>query len=315
MMRIGEAARRSGVTVKAVRYYEALGLLNPERAPNGYRNYDEDHVRILAEIRELSAAGISVRATRPFVECLGLGHAHGDDCVSSLAEYRRSIAEIDRVIASMTTHRARLVARLDESAARGFDKEITMTDYTTLPAGLPVPEDDGAADHLPGTALPNITLPTSDGSTVALKHLGPGRAVIYLYPLTGRPGVDLPEGWDSIPGARGCSTEDCDFRDHFDDLRAAGAQQVFGMSSQSVEYQAEVVDRLRLPFPMISDENFALGEALRLPTFTAPGHERLYARLTLIIQDGTIEHAFYPIFPPNAHAREVFDWLKLSAGD
>ncbi|MCD1286120.1 MerR family transcriptional regulator [Brevibacterium sp. GP-SGM9] len=310
-MRIGEAARRAGVTVKAVRYYERLGLLSPERNANGYRDYGEDHVRILAEIHDLSAAGISVRATRPFVECLKLGSEHSDDCVSSLAEYRRSINEIDRLVASLTAHRARLVARLDQSAARGFDKEKnTMTDYTTLPDGLPVPEDDGAADHLPGTAIPDLTLPSSDGGSIKLGNLGPGRVVIYLYPLTGRPGVDLPDGWDSIPGARGCSTEACNFRDHFDDLKSAGAELVYGLSSQDPVYQAEVVDRLRLPFPMISDEAFALGKVLNLPTFSAPSRESLYARLTLIIRDGVIEHVFYPIFPPNEHAGQVLEWLR-----
>jgi len=310
-MQISKAARRAGVSVKAVRYYERMGLLTPERTANGYRNYDESHVRILAEIRELSAAGISVRDTRPFVECLQQGHEHSDDCASSLAEYRRSITEIDRVVASLTAHRVRLVARLDQSAARGFAaKENAMTDHTSLPEDLPVPEDDGAADHLPGTALPDLALPTSDGDTVHLSSLGEGRTVIYLYPLTGRPGVDVPEGWDSIPGARGCSTEACDFRDHYQDLQRAGADHVFGLSSQDTAYQAEVIERLRLPFPMISDEGFALGEALHLPTFAAPGHDRLYARLTLMVRDGVIEHAFYPIFPPNEHAGQVLDWLE-----
>jgi peroxiredoxin len=188
-----------------------------------------------------------------------------------------------------------------------------MTDYTVLPDNLPVPEDDGAADHLTGLAMPALTLPASDGSTVDLAALGPGRTIIYLYPLTGRPGVDLPEGWDSIPGARGCSTEACDFRDHFADLQQAGAARVYGMSSQDPEYQAEVVTRLRLPFAMLSDERFALGEAIGLPTFAAPGHDRLYARLTLVVRDGLIEHVFYPIFPPNTHAQEVLAWLHEAA--
>jgi peroxiredoxin len=122
-----------------------------------------------------------------------------------------------------------------------------MTDYTTLPADLPVPEDDGAAAHLPGAPMPDLELTTSSGEPIDLGDLGPGRTVVYLYPLTGQPGLDLPDGWDSIPGARGCSTEACDFRDHFAELRDAGAQQVFGLSSQSSGYQAEVVDRLRLP--------------------------------------------------------------------
>ena len=124
------------------------------------------------------------------------------------------------------------------------------------------------------------------------------------------PGVDLPQGWDEIPGARGCSTEACDFRDHFAELEAAGASRVFGMSSQDVPYQAEVVARLNLPFSMISDQGLALADALQLPTFAAPGHDRLYARLTLVIRDGVIEHVFYPIFPPNTHAQQVLAWLR-----
>jgi peroxiredoxin len=185
-----------------------------------------------------------------------------------------------------------------------------MTDYTTLPDDLPVPPDDGAADHLPGTTMPSLSLPTSDGGAVQLGAPVPGRVVVYLYPLTGRPGVDLPAGWDSIPGARGCSTEACDFRDHHAELRQAGVARVFGLSSQQPDYQAEVVARLRLPFVMLSDPGFALAAALDLPTFTAPGHDRLYARLTLVIRGGRIEHAFYPVFPPNTHARQVLDWLR-----
>jgi peroxiredoxin len=186
-----------------------------------------------------------------------------------------------------------------------------MTDFTTLPDDLPVPEDDGAAEHLPGAALPHLTLPASDGTRVDLGGLGDGRTVLYLYPLTGRPGAGPPPGWDEIPGARGCSTEACDFRDHFADLRAAGAAQVYGLSSQPTGYQAEVVERLRLPFVMLSDPGFALAVALGgLPTFAAPGHERLYKRLTLIVQDGRIEHVFYPVFPPDTHARQVLDWLR-----
>ena len=185
-----------------------------------------------------------------------------------------------------------------------------MADFTVLPEGLPVPEDDGAADHLPGMSMPELTLATSAGASVELQALPAGRTIVYLYPLTGRPGVDLPEGWDAIPGARGCSTEACDFRDHFADLRDAGAAAVYGMSSQSPEYQAEVVDRLGLPFPMISDEGMLLADALRLPTFAAGGHERLYSRLTLVVRDGSIEHVFYPIFPPNTHAQQVLAWLR-----
>jgi peroxiredoxin len=187
-----------------------------------------------------------------------------------------------------------------------------MTDYMTLPGDLPVPHDDGAADHLPGMTMPSLTLSTSDGGRVNLADESSGRIVVYLYPLTGRAGVDLPEGWDAIPGARGCSTEACDFRDHYADLRSAGVAGVWGMSSQDPEYQAEVVERLHLPFSMISDPQLALADALNLPTFSAAGDDRLYARLTLVIRSGVIEHVFYPIFPPNTHAQQVLDWLRAN---
>ena len=144
--------------------------------------------------------------------------------------------------------RERLVRKLEEGAGRNFAKEPrAMTDFTILPDNLPVPRDDGAADHLTGLPMPGLSVRTSDGQSVDLAATGPGRTIIYIYPLTGRPGIDLPEGWDAIPGARGCSTEACDFRDHFADLQAAGAAQVWGLSSQDPDYQAEVVERLRLP--------------------------------------------------------------------
>ncbi|WP_153505100.1 MerR family DNA-binding transcriptional regulator [Cumulibacter manganitolerans] len=314
-MRIGELADRAGVSVKAIRYYEQIGLITPSRSDNGYRCFDEDQLRTVAEIRALSEIGITAHRAGAFIECLDAGHEHSDECVSSLAVYRDTIAELDRMIFELTARRRQLQQRLHQSAGRTFDKEPTMTDYTTLPDGLPVPGDDGAADHLPGLRLPEVELPTSDGGVVRLHELGPGRSVIYLYPLTGRPGVDLPDGWDAIPGARGCSTEACDFRDHFRDLREAGADQVYGMSSQSPAYQAEVVQRLSLPFSMISDKSLAVADALRLPTFAAEGHERLYTRLTLVVQNGAIEHAFYPIFPPNTHAQQVVGWLQAHPRD
>ena len=309
-MRIGELANRSGVSIKAIRYYEQLGLITPLRSVNGYRWFDDEHVRAVTEIRELSSVGISPQKAAPFLECLDLGHVHGDECVSSLAVYRDTIADIDAKITALSTRRHALQSRLDTSAGRTFVKEEPLTDYTTLPEGLPIPEDDGAADNLPGRKVPDLTFQTSDNRTIRFTDLGPGRTVIYLYPLTGQPGVDLPEGWDSIPGARGCSTQACDFRDHFSELQAAGVDHVFGLSSQDPDYQQEVVDRLRLPFTMISDPGLRLAESLGLPTFAAPGHDRLYARLTLVIRDGVIDHVFYPIFPPNTHAQQVLTWLR-----
>jgi len=184
-----------------------------------------------------------------------------------------------------------------------------MTTYESLPDDLPIPEDDGAARHLPGTAMPELTLPATDGSAVELSALDDGRTVLYLYPLSGRPGTDLPDGWDAIPGARGCTPEACGFRDHIAELREAGAQRVYGLSSQDIDYQREFAERMSLPFAILSDPALRLGELLRLPTFEADG-KRLYARLTMIVRDGRIEHVFYPIFPPDQHAAEVLGWLR-----
>ncbi len=189
---------------------------------------------------------------------------------------------------------------------------VTVSDYMSLPDDLPVPDDDGGADHLAGISMPHIVLPSTGGADVALDELGAGRTVLYVYPRTGKPGVDLPDGWDAIPGARGCTPEACGFRDHFAELRAAGATSVYGLSSQSTDYQAEFAQRLELPFEILSDERHQLVGALNLPTFTAGG-ELLYKRLTMIVDAGHIEHAFYPIFPPDQHAAEVLDWLSAHA--
>jgi peroxiredoxin len=186
-----------------------------------------------------------------------------------------------------------------------------MTDPTRLPADLPAPVDDGAADHLPGLALPPVALAATTGATVALDALGAGRTILYVYPMTGRPGEALPDGWDQIPGARGCTPEACAFRDHHADLLAAGADAVYGLSSQSTDEQAEAVARLHLPFPLLSDPSLQLADRLGLPTFPAGGRPR-YARLTLLVAGGRIEHVFYPIFPPDAHAADVLGWLRIT---
>ena len=184
-----------------------------------------------------------------------------------------------------------------------------MTNFGSRPAELPVPDDDGGAGHLPGLALPPLDLPATTGASVSLADLGRTRSVLYVYPMTGRPGVALPEGWDSIPGARGCTPEACAFRDHHTDLAAAGAA-VFGLSSQSPDDQAEAAQRLHLPFPLLCDRNLALAQPpLRLPTFDAGGRT-CYRRLTMIVADGRIEHVFYPVFPPDGHAGQVLAWLR-----
>jgi peroxiredoxin len=185
---------------------------------------------------------------------------------------------------------------------------VSGTDFP-LPEDLPAPVDDGAAAHLPGAAMPEVALTATDGQTVDLAGLGAGTTIVYAYPMTGRPGVDLPDGWNEIPGARGCTPEACAFRDHFAELQAAGAEAVFGLSSQDTDYQREVVQRLHLPFPMLSDPQLKLAAALGLPTFEAAGME-LYRRLTLVIEDGRVAHVFYPVFPPDGHAAEVLAWLR-----
>ncbi len=189
---------------------------------------------------------------------------------------------------------------------------MTVTaNYEQLPADLPVPEDDGAAAHLTGAAMPSITLPSTSGEAVDLSRLGP-RAIVYVYPMTGTPGVALPEGWDDVPGARGCTPESMGFRAHYDELTALGAQ-VFGLSVQTTAEQAEAAERLELPFPLLSDSGLVLAERLRLPTFSAADGVVRYKRLTLVLDYGTISHVFYPVFPPNQHAAEVLGWLQAQA--
>jgi peroxiredoxin len=173
---------------------------------------------------------------------------------------------------------------------------------------LPRPEDDGAARRLPGSRVPPVALPATDGSSVALGGL-PGRSVVYVYPMTGRPGVALPDGWDEIPGARGCTPQTCAFRDHHGELVAAGADRVFGLSTQDTAYQREVAERLHLPFPLLSDAALRLTTALRLPVMLVGG-ATLLKRMALIIEDGVVAHVFYPVFPPDQNAAEVLGWLR-----
>lgn len=182
-----------------------------------------------------------------------------------------------------------------------------QTDFP-LPPNLPRPTDDGAADHLVGTSIPNVVLRSTSGRAVNLAKLSAPRTVIYCYPMTGVPGKPLPAGWDEIPGARGCTPQTCGFRDRHAEIAALGAE-VFGLSTQSTEYQREMAERLRVPFEILSDAEFLLSDALRLPTFEAEGM-RLLKRLTMIVRSGRIEKVFYPVFPPDESAEEVLRWLS-----
>ncbi|MFI0944244.1 MerR family transcriptional regulator [Streptomyces sp. NPDC021020] len=328
-MKIGEVARRAGVSAKAIRRYEELGLVAPSRLPNGYRTFSEHDVRAVRELRALRELGIPAERTRPFLECLAAGAPDADDCPSSLAEYRAAIDELGARITELTDRRDRIAARLTEAAYRTTRADAPREAVPAGPAALavpavlavpgasavpgapvaaPPPAPGDLGGRLPGLRLPRLALPATDGGTVALGGLGPGRTVLYLYPLTGRPDADLPAGWDTIPGARGCTAEACGFRDHHDDLTAAGATAVYGLSGQDTGYQREVTERLRLPFAMLSDPGLRLASALGLPTFEAGG-QRLYVRLTLIVRDGVVEHVFHPVDAPGEHAGQVVRWL------
>lgn len=176
-----------------------------------------------------------------------------------------------------------------------------------LPPGLPVPEDDGAADHLPGLAVPSLALPATSGGVVDLAALADGLLVAYVYPRTGTPGEPLPDGWDDIPGARGCTPQSCSYRDALAEFERLGAG-VVGISAQSAAEQAGFAAREHIPFPLLSDPDLRLAAALRLPTFAVAGMT-LYRRLTLIAEAGTIVKAFYPVFPPDRDAAAVLAWL------
>jgi peroxiredoxin len=183
---------------------------------------------------------------------------------------------------------------------------VSTPDWSKIPA----PQDDGGARHLPGVILPSVVLPATDGAHVDLSKL-PGRVVVYAYPRTGRPDVPNPDGWDMIPGARGCTPQACAFRDHFHDLRRLGVLRVLGLSTQSAADQSEAAQRLHLPFPLLSDEHLALTRLLTLPTFTTSGMT-LLKRFTLIIDAGRVSHVFYPVFPPDRNAKDVIAWLSPS---
>jgi peroxiredoxin len=176
-----------------------------------------------------------------------------------------------------------------------------------LPSGLPEPKDDGACRHLTGRRIPSIALAATDGASVDLSKLH-GWSVVYCYPRTGRPDRPPAPGWDAIPGARGCTPQTCGYRDHYQEIRELGVDEVFGLSTQDTAYQQELVERLHLPFRILSDRALELTHALKLPTFAVEG-ETLVKRLTLIVHEGVIEHVFYPVFPPDTSAPTVIHWL------
>lgn len=181
---------------------------------------------------------------------------------------------------------------------------IETPDWSMIPA----PPDDGAARHLAGARMAAIALAATDGGTIDLSGLA-GRVVVYAYPRTGRPGIANPDGWDMIPGARGCTPQSCSFRDHFAELKTLGVERLFGLSTQDPDYQKEAVARLHLPFAMLSDDGLRLTRAMNLPTLEVDGMT-LLKRFTLVIDDGVVTHVFYPVFPPDRNAGDVIEWLS-----
>ena len=184
---------------------------------------------------------------------------------------------------------------------------VEAPDWSSIPA----PVDDGATRHLVGARVASVSLPATTGEAIDLSSLR-GRTVVYAYPRTGRPGIDNPDGWDMIPGARGCTPQTCSFRDHFAELKSLGVDHLFGLSTQDPAYQREAAERLHLPFAVLSDEHLELTRAMGLPTFETSGMT-LLKRFTLIVDDGKVEHVMYPVFPPDRSASDVIEWLSREA--
>lgn len=182
-----------------------------------------------------------------------------------------------------------------------------MSALTDLPDGLPAPVDDGACDHLHNSLIAASTLICTDGNIIDVSRCR-GWLVLYCYPMTGRPDRNLPDNWDNIPGARGCTPQSCAFRDHYAGLRKFNAT-VYGLSTQTTEYQFEAKRRLHLPFELLSDYQLRFAQTMNLPLLNVDGIT-LIKRLTLIVFDSRIKKVFYPVFPPDQNATEVLDWLN-----
>ncbi|MFT4083188.1 MAG: redoxin family protein [Nocardioides sp.] len=309
--RIGALTAETGATRKAILGYEALGLVVPKRTANGYRVYDDHQVKLVREIRSLNRLGVPLEAMRPFVDCLNGGSKYADACPATLSEYRRVIDMVDDTMRELQRRRDGLVANLTTASERMIEAMRPVdaaNPNLALPRELPRPMDDGAADHLVGRELPALDLPSTDGTLTDLRNACAGFVLLYVFPMTGAPGQDMPDGWDSIPGARGCSAHNCDMRNHYAELVQRGVDRVFGLSSQPMEYQSALADALRLPYPLLADERLELASDPGLPTFSAAGMT-LFRRCALLVRASVIEHVFYPIFPPSEASQAVLSWL------
>ncbi|GAB4051339.1 hypothetical protein GCM10028775_27630 [Catellatospora paridis] len=294
-MRVGELAHRTGTTVRALRYYEAAGLVVPRRLGNGYREYAPVAVRLVEQIRTLTALGFSVEETRPFVEAMADGDGP-EAYPAALGTYRQAIAGLEQRIERLIGQRDTLLALVDANAGPAAGQVDGRVFAGGDPAGLV------------GALMPGLTFRATDSTAVGPAAFDGRRAVVFVYPMTSRPGVAMPDGWDDVTGARGCTVQACGFRDLHTELLAAGCDQVYGLSAQTTGYQRELAHRLRLPFPLLADPRLSLATALRLPVFHADG-STYYRRLTLIVNDGVVEHVFHPVTEPALHAEQVLRWL------
>ena len=173
---------------------------------------------------------------------------------------------------------------------------------------FPIPENDGAANHLEKSSISSISLPNQEGNLLRLDRLDTFRMILYFFPMTGRPDMPLPENWNSIPGASGCTLETCNFRDNYDDFVGLNAVPI-GICSQTVEYNKEMTTRLGIPFDVLSDTKLELKKALNLPAFSIKN--KIYLkRLTLIIEKKIVKKVFYPIYPVDKHIDDIIKWLK-----
>jgi len=184
-----------------------------------------------------------------------------------------------------------------------------MACLTSLPDDLPQPEDDGKAKHLEGMDIPLVSLESTNGE-FSTKTFQKGNYILFCYPMTGKPDIELPKGWNDIPGARGCTPENLVFKQLYLDFKDLNVT-IYGISTQSIDDQNEMAQRLQIPFEVISDENHLLTKALNLPTMSVE-NILMIKRITLVIQDGTIKKVFYPVFPPNKHPNDVLQWVKES---
>jgi peroxiredoxin len=173
-------------------------------------------------------------------------------------------------------------------------------------ANLPIPLDDGACEHLENRPMPDISLCSVNDQKINVSRI-PGWSVIFCYPMTGGPGISIPEGWVQIPGAAGCTSQTCSFRDNYTELKRHNVS-VYGISTQVSETQKEAVIRLNLPYPLLSDSDHSLSSALKLPLLEVDCL-KLIKRLTLILEDGVIKKCFYPVFPPDKNVVNVLAWL------